>query len=343
MVKQDSKKILLLTIGNVDHPSSRIRGIQYIPLLEKEGYEVEWIPRIPVKGKGFLHALLFPFKKRIHGFNRFLKLYFAKNQIVFIQKLFISKAVFKRLSTRNNHIIFDFDDAIFINPKDANAELKTQKQIHLANHVIVANEHLAAYVKKYNKNVSVITTPVDTDVLKPLKDKKLQTPYIIGWIGSFWTTKYLKIIEEALRKVHQKYPIKLMLIGADKKYQPVGFPVEHVSWSLENEKNLLPTFDMGIMPLEDDAYAKGKGGYKLLQYMAAGIPAIASPIGINKEIIQENKTGFLAKNEEAWVKHIINLIEHPKKIITFGQISREICIETYSRQVCFKKLIETLN
>ena len=339
----EKKKILLLTIGNIDHPSSRIRGIQYIPLLEKDGYEVEWIPRIPEKGKSILDKLLFPIRKRLFAFKRFFRIYSITDQIVIIQKIFIFPLLLNRLRKNNNRIIFDFDDAIYINPKDENAEIKTQKHIKSAHHIIVANEHLTSYAKLHNSQVTVITTPVDTEVLKPLTDKQVQSEFVIGWIGSFWTTKYLKIVEKVLAELSKDYPIKLKLIGADRNYTPREIPTEHISWSLQTEKEVLPSFDLGIMPLSDDEYAKGKGGYKLLQYMAAGLPAIASPVGINREIIQENETGFLAQSEEEWKKNILYLIQNQNICRNFGQRSREICEQKYSRIVCFEKYKSVLD
>ncbi len=338
-----AKSIILFTIGNIDHPSSRIRGIQYIPFLEKAGYKVKWIPRIPPKPKNsFERFIIFPFWKRGLSLLRIYHLIFSKPDYFFIQKIFVSEWLLKRAKNGNSKIIFDFDDAIYLDKNNSNAKDRTTIMLKYANKVIVSNNTLADYCNKMEISTSIITTPIDIHRVFPNKITKNKI-FTIGWLGSFWTTPYLKLIEESLQTLAQKYQFRLLLVGADKSYKIEGVNTEHLKWEFDKEPEYLNLFDIGIMPLSRDEYSEAKGGYKLLMYMAAGIPQIASPIGINKDIIIHNQTGFLAKNTQEWIDSLSFFIENPEKCSMFGTESRKLAESKYSREVCFEKMLKVLD
>ncbi len=340
--KKAKKKIILFTIGNIDHPSSRIRGVQYIPYLEKAGFEVKWIPRIPEKPRNIFERLLtFPLKKRWYSFLRTYHLKYSKPDYFFIQKIFVSSNILQKAKNGYSKIIFDFDDAIYLDKNNTDAKSSTDAMIIHADHVIVSNTILADYCTELNTEASVITTPIDIHRIFPNRNNQNKV-FTIGWIGSFWTTKYLSIIENALKTIANKYPIKLLLVGADINFNIDGVDIEHLQWSFDNESKYLNQFDIGIMPLTEDDYSKAKGGYKLLMYMAAGIPQIASPVGINADIVIPNMTGFLANNEKEWIERIEFFLNNQEKCITFGQASRKEAESKYSREVCFEKMIEMI-
>ncbi len=337
------KSIILFTIGNIDHPSSRIRGIQYIPWLEKAGYKVKWIPRIPPKPKTkFDKWIKFPLGKRWMGVKRIFAVFFLKPDLFFIQKIFISDVLLKVLKLRNIPFVFDFDDAIYLDKKNSGAKKRTIKIIKKASKVIVSSPVLVEFCQKYGVEPVFITTPVDVNRIKPLENKVIKEKFVIGWIGSFWTTKYLKIIEKPLRDLAKKYDFVLRLVGADTNFTIEDVEIEHVKWSFDKEAELLQSFDIGIMPLTDDEYSRAKGGYKLLMYMASGIPSIASPVGINKYIIKRGETGFLSETEGQWFNSFRFFIENKGKAEEFGKLSRKIAVQEFSREVCFEKLLNTL-
>lgn len=337
MQSHKRKKLLMLTDGNFDHPSSRIRGVQYIPLLEKEGYKVLWLPRVPSRKKG-IHKFIFPIQKRINILLRIWYVVFYRFEIVYNQRLFLNKFLIKILKRKKTRILFDFDDAIYISSKK-NAKIKTDRMIITADKVIVSNEILFQYSTKLNKSTEIITTPIDTDRIFPVLKKEEGKTLNIGWIGSFWTTQYLQEIEKPLREISKTIKIKLILVGADKNYQPEGIDFQHLDWSLDKENEYLQNFDIGVMPLTDDEFSAAKGGYKILQYMAVGIPTIASPVGINKKIIIEEQTGYLAKNSNEWIKYILELANNKVKRFTFGKQARLVAVEKYSREICFEKVL----
>lgn len=336
------KKIILFTIGNIDHPSSRIRGIQYIPYFEEAGYRVKWIPRIPPKPKNkFDKYFVFPILKRWYSLIRNYHLVFSKPDYFFIQKIFISKKLLQKAKNGYSKIIFDFDDAIYLDKNNSKAKQSTDTMIRFADKVVVSNDILKNYSKGINPNTTIITTPIDTKRIFPNKVIN-NKPFTIGWIGSYWTTPYLKIVEEALKTLSTKYSIKLLLVGADESYNIEGVEVEHHTWMFDKELEEINLFDIGIMPLTSDEYSNAKGGYKLLMYLAAGIPQIASPVGINKNIIIENKTGFLAKTTKDWVNHISYLIENNDKCLEFSKESRKLAVSKYSREICFSIMKDVL-
>jgi len=338
-----SKKIILFTIGNIDHPSSRIRGIQYIPYLEKAGYKVKWIPRIPPKPKNKLEKyFIFPVLKRWLSTLRLFHILFSSPDYFFIQKIFIPIWLLRILKKRNISYIYDFDDAIYLDSKNKKAQQHTIQSIMLANHVIVSNSILAKFCENHGIIATIINTPVDINRITPREKPPINDALIIGWIGSFWTTKYLELVKKPLQEIAKSNKVILRLVGADTRFTIPGVAIEHLNWQFEKEEEHLQSFNIGIMPLTAGSYSEAKGGYKLLMYMAAGIPSIASPIGINKEIIQEGNTGFLADNEEDWITSIQFFLDHPKKITIFGVESRKLAKKMYSREVRFEQLLTIL-
>ena len=147
----------------------------------------------------------------------------------------------------------------------------------------------------------------------------------------------MKLIENALQEIAIKHKFRLLLIGADKSLNFKGVDIEHLDWSFDKEQEYLNMFDIGIMPLSPDKYSEAKGGYKLLMYMSVGIPQIASPVGINKDIVIQNETGFLANSKQEWIDYITFFIENQEKLKLFGINSRKEAELKYSREVCFQK------
>ena len=163
---------------------------------------------------------------------------------------------------------------------------------------------------------------------------------IIGWIGSFSTTKYLRIVENPLRLLSLRYSnLVIELIGANDIVFD-GVKMRTKRWNLDSEVSNLQNFDIGIMPLPDDNWTRGKGGYKLLQYCAIGIPCVASPVGINKEIVREGINGFLVKDQKDWVERLALLIEDKELRERLGRKAREIAVKEYSFYCATPKLVK---
>lgn len=338
--KNISSKILIVTDGNVDHSSSRIRAFQYIPYLESEGFAVKWLPRIPQKSISLgLDKIMFALKKRIFLIRIYIVILFGNFRILFVQRFFVPGWLLSYCKGKRKIIVFDFDDAIYISAIDKRAEEKTISTIVKADLVITSCTFLNDYSRKFNENSIILTSAVDTNIITPSNKKnELLT---IGWIGSEWTSKYLLFLEPVFNKLSKKYEFQLLLVGAK---ESVNFNCEtkRVKWSLEDENKYLNNMDIGIMPLFDNEFERAKGGYKLFQYMSAGKPVVASPVGINNDIVLPGENGFLCKSEKDWYSAFCKLMDDEITRKKMGNRGRELMLEKYGLDVCSVQFVKNL-
>ncbi|TNF44856.1 MAG: glycosyltransferase [Bacteroidetes bacterium] len=344
MVKMKTKnlrpKILIVTDGNLDHPSSRIRALQYIPYLESEGFIVEWLPRIPAKSinSGF-DRVVFALKKRIYLLRIFIAILSGDFKLLFIQRFFVPTWLLSYCKKKQKIIVFDFDDAIYISAIDKHAEEKTISVIRNADLVITSCTVLNQYSRKFNDNSIIITSAVDTNIITPAN--KINELFTIGWIGSEWTSKYLSVLEPVFKGLAKKYKFRLLLVGA-KDSVNLSCETKRVKWSLEKENKYLNKMDIGIMPLFDNEFERAKGGYKLFQYMAAGKPVLASPVGINKDIVLNGENGYLCESENEWFLAFCNLMDDENLRKKMGNRGRELMLDKYGLDVCAVQLVKNL-
>jgi glycosyltransferase involved in cell wall biosynthesis len=254
----------------------------------------------------------------------------------------------------NKKIIFDLDDALYeehstIKPSIFslnNLFFKLRKNnlikmLKYAKSVTVTTPYLAEYVKNFNQNVHIITGPIDSSLYTPSK-KDHGNKIVIGWIGSPVTTKYVEDISEVFIKLQKKYSnIEFHLIGA-KKFDLENVNIKFLDWSEETETELLSDFDIGIMPLTDDKWSKGKGGLKILQYFAMSIPVVCSPIGINNQLIMQGKNGFGAKSTEDWIVSLETLINNEDLRKEMGMNGRKQLEENYDLKNASDHLAEII-
>ena len=340
--KQEKKRLLMLTDGNSDQASARIRAIEYIPMLEDAGFEITFIPRIPRKQVNtFVKYIYFPFLKRLLRIKRYFALYFSTWDVIYVQRIFIHKSALQKV-VRKSRLIFDFDDAIFIDNRNNSAALKTADMVKFADETIVSTDWLNDFCSRHGKTATVIPTPVETDIIKP-NEKTENKTLVIGWIGSAWTTGYLEPIIPALQQLATDYEFKFLTVGAKTGFTVQGINHTNMPWEPGIEPKALTQIDIGIMPLPDDDYARAKGGYKLYLYMAAGLPCIASPVGINSTIIKENINGLLAGTESQWYIALKTLLDKPELRYIMGESGRKQAVEEYDRKVCFAQLIRIIN
>ncbi len=214
-------------------------------------------------------------------------------------------------------IVYDIDDLIYLSEAKSTANrfasiLKGRKKpiflMKKADHVITCTPYLDQFVKKYNANTTDISSTIDTDLYRPKKNYELrENELVLGWSGSHSTSKYLYLLEPVFRRlVEEKIPFRLLVMG-DPNFKMEGIPVESLPWKEEYEVEVISRFDIGLYPLPDERWVYGKSGLKALQYMAAGIPTIASAIGTNFRIIVDGYNGFLVNTTEEWYQRIIEL------------------------------------
>jgi glycosyltransferase involved in cell wall biosynthesis len=337
---QKKKRMLMLTNGNIDNASARIRAIQYIPFFEDQGYNVTHISRVPRRPINLISEYtIFPVLKRWYSLKMALAILFRKWDVVFIQRIFVGEYLLKHLNNNSVPIIYDFDDAIYINPKQPESREKTAHMVQHANKVVVSTKYLNEFCFSFGKTPEIIPSPVETDRICP-SDKLSDKILTIGWIGSPWTSGFLELVEKPLQKVAEKYTFRFLTIGANSDYKILG--INHIAkpWIFEDENENIGQMDIGLMPLPDTDWTRMKGGYKLLQYMSAGIACVASPVGINHSIVKPGENGFLASTEEDWYLTLEKLIIDQELRIKLGSNGRKDAVELYSREVCFKKLLK---
>lgn len=237
-------------------------------------------------------------------------------------------------------VIFDFDDAIWIPTISAENQLaeklkffgKTKYVCACAYKVVVGNEFLANFARNYSSNVNVVPTCVDTSKSASLLKKHDQTnPLTVGWTGSFSTLKYLELILPALKSAQAIVPFKFVVI-ADRAPELPGLDYEFVKWSEENELQDLARLDVGVMPLIEDRWSEGKCGFKLIQYFSLGIPALASPVGVNSQILEHEISGYLCQTTGDWCTGICTLLKDAELRNRMGTAGRKKIVDSYSVQ-----------
>ncbi|MGC4022140.1 MAG: glycosyltransferase family 4 protein [Cyclobacteriaceae bacterium] len=239
-------------------------------------------------------------------------------------------------------IIYDFDDAIWLTDKTNEHWLeritrwrkKVSSICTWSYKVSAGNSYLADYAKRFNENVTVNPTTIDTKHVHQFRGANNQTNssqrIVIGWTGSHSTLKYLNEVESVLDAIEKKFPFVEFWFIAD---QPPKFKLGRMHfkpWSLQTEITDLSQFDIGIMPLPDDEWTRGKCGFKALQYMSLEIVPVVSPVGVNTKIVQNGLNGFIANSFEEWFGTLSLLIEDSALRKEIGKNAREQVETNYS-------------
>ncbi|MBX3163058.1 MAG: glycosyltransferase [Bacteroidetes bacterium] len=328
-------------------PSQRYRFEQYLPFLEKQGFSFTFSYLLNEQDdKTFYAQGKFPAKIFILLKSIFIRVNdcfrFKHYDIIFIQReaLFLGTSFFEKRAFRSGKkVMFDFDDSIWLadtSPGNKKWEWIKQpekffKNVSYAHCVIAGNAYLASKAEPYNNNVKIIPTSIDTHFHIPKPELRNKETLVIGWSGSISTVKHFEMILPVLIKLKDVYKnnIRFKIIGG-KNYKNNLLEVEAIDWSEETEVDELNSFDIGIMPLPDDEWTKGKCGLKGLSYMACEIPVIMSKVGENKNIITHAQNGFLAHDENEWFELLKQLIENKTLRETLGKAGRKTVIEKYS-------------
>jgi glycosyltransferase involved in cell wall biosynthesis len=248
----------------------------------------------------------------------------------------------RAIARRGIPIVYDFDDAIFLpNVSEANRAISFLKStsrpseiIGFSRQVMVGNEFLAQFARRFNRNVAVVPTAVDTARFAPRPSgSRPPGPMVVGWIGSPTTFHYLESIAPLLQDVATRYRFVLRVSGAGKPVHFQGVTVQEEPWSLDREVDLFNTCDVGVYPLHDDDWARGKCGFKAIQFMACGVPTLAAAVGVNREIIRDGENGFLATTPDEWKAKLERLLTDAGLREQFAIAGRRTIEERYSTRV----------
>ncbi|OII57829.1 glycosyl transferase family 1 [Pseudomonas putida] len=355
-----TKKILVLSRYTRMGASSRLRMLQYIPALQGSELTFEVSAFF---GEDYLSDL---YSSSRRSPLKLLRYYFKRAAVlmrvgrydaVWIEKeLFpFVPAIFERwLRAMGVRYLVDYDDAVFHNydlsPRAWVRKWLGKKIDHVmraSNVVVAGNEYLADRARQAGAvSVEVIPTVVDHRRYR-VSSRSTGEQLTIGWIGSPSTQKYVVSIHAALLEVCTRYAAKLILVGAnpDIAAQLPGIEVETLPWSEESEAELIERMDIGIMPLIDGPWEKGKCGYKLIQYMACGVPVVASPVGVNIEIVGDNRCGLLASDQAEWRAALAHLLASREERTSLGLAGRHAVESRYSIQAqapVLEKLLKRL-
>jgi glycosyltransferase involved in cell wall biosynthesis len=311
-------------------PSARFRVRQYIPSLAERGVEVvELGPGLgsyPPEGHWQRPAwLVGSLAQRIPDI---LKGWVG--DVTLLQREMISTFYTFERFTRPPRLV-DIDDAIHLFRHGSAA----RRLADCADRVIVGNAWLAEIWGQWHARVEILPTAVDTGFyrVRPLPERPC-----IGWIGSFGNSRYLKIITPALAEIVRRFPAVRIAVCSDRPVSLPGLPVVYVPWSIEAEDGFLASLTLGLMPLEDGPWERGKCSLKMLQYMAAGRPCVASPVGTNRDILTQAEIGLAAGSEAEWIEAISSILTDPLAAEQLGAAGRSLAHSRYSVEVLAPRL-----
>lgn len=302
---------LLVISNNPDRSSFRQRIEIYLNALRDNGINCEiavlpsgWLARRKLFKSARDFDAVFLHKKRLNPLDAFV------------------------LRRRARKVIYDFDDAVMYSDKhpdvpDPKQLRDFQRTVGLADLIIAGNSYLAEHAQRFNDNVKVLPTGLDISqydikITRP-NDGKIR----LVWIGSKATLPYLKEIKPALEEIGSRLKNAVLRIISDEFFELDNMKVEKCAWSQQTQARDLAECDIGLAPLADNPFARGKCGFKILQYAAAGLPSIASPVGVNAEIVTNGSNGFLAESHSEWVNCICRIVHDEKLRLQMGANARQ--------------------
>ncbi len=353
-------KVLILVPYQGLQASTRFRIEPYLEYLKANGIDCKLCPAIPLnlynrfyRSKNSFGKICF---QAIELINRCVDIVKSSSyDILLIQKGLISINLWglERLTKIwNRNIIFDFDDAVFLrSTQEFKGKLsffqdrnQISKIIQMSKWVIVGNGYLKDYALRFNQNTTIIPTCIDTERYVPRE--KNSKDIVIGWTGSAGTNRSVNLIANVITSLSTKYNFTFEVISNSLEEIDTSFfkGVKFVfkRWSPQDELENLQNFDIGLMPLTNNEWNLGKCGFKALQYMALEIPAVCSSVGVNKEIITDGLSGFLATSEEEWIDKLSCLIKNASLRKKLGKEGRKAVLERYSVKIYAPKLKEIL-
>jgi glycosyltransferase involved in cell wall biosynthesis len=257
---------------------------------------------------------------------------------------------FERRLARALPLVFDFDDALWLpaaSPANAWARRlkprgKTDELCRLARCVVTGNETLAAFARLRSARVSVVPSTIDA-VAYPLRARQPNPRPVVGWTGSVTTLPYLEALVPALRALRGRVDFELCVVGAEPAPGAfAGLDLRVLPWRAATEADDLRAFDVGLMPLPDDAWSRGKCGMKALQYMALAIPPVVSPVGVNATLVEDGVSGLHARDDAGWVEALARLLADPALRARLGAAARRTVEQGYTAEVQVPRVAEIL-
>jgi glycosyltransferase involved in cell wall biosynthesis len=311
----------------------RFRVEQYFPYLIAHQMEPKWQP---LPGSWRERLILY---QRLPSFH-----------VVCIQRRLLSPFEFSWIRKKSSKVLFDLDDAIMYRssssprPRSLSRWLKFRWMVRGSDVVTTGNQFLKNEVLKMDpgKKVFVIPTCIDMNLYPQKKNISNRPEIILGWIGTKGNLKYLKKLEPVFETIRQRFPQVQLKIVSNDFYDSTHLPVIKKTWKLEDENGDLVSFDIGLMPLNDDLWSRGKCGLKIVQYLSVGVPVVCTPVGINSDIVKDGENGFWATSEHEWVDRLSVLIQDEGLRHRMGLKGIETVEREYSLGVTSEKFFRVL-
>jgi glycosyltransferase involved in cell wall biosynthesis len=352
-------RVLLFSKYSRRGASSRLRSLQYLPLLRGYGIDVEVRPLFSDEYLDAIFrgnsrgAMMNAWRRGARRFKELLRN--GDHDVAWIEgELFpyLPSMVESLLARSVKPYVVDYDDALFHRYDLSSNRLvrgllgrKIDRVMRDAACVVAGNSYLAERAARAGApRIEVIPTVVDERRYQPVVHEEDRGP-VIGWIGSPLTENYLLDQRDVLEKVCVEHGARLLLVGANPAVvdQFKGFVPEVLPWTEESEAAAIARMDIGIMPLRDGPWERGKCGYKLIQYMACGLPVVASRVGANIDIVRHGESGFLATDSASWEDSLVQLIKDRPVRLRMGQAGRMAVEQTYCLQTQAPRLAEVLH
>lgn len=320
-------KVIFLVQG-MNVAASRYRVLQYLPFLHEEGIDTE----------------VFEFPERMSGWSALWE--FLKNgDIIFVQRKRLPRSVLLSLKRLKKKILYDFDDAVMFknslsrNPYSLRRTMSFKRMLHYTDLVIAGNDFLKQEAEKYHENVKVIPTPIDAE---RYQEKKVceSDMVIMGWIGDHGSIHYMESYKDVWEAMGRKYKNVVLSIICDTFIETKDISLRKIPWNYEREIEDLMSLDIGLMPLFDDLWSKGKCGFKIIQYLGVGVPAVCTPVGINRDVVENGVHGLWANTKAEWIEKLSTLVENASLRKKMGKEGRQRIMDQYTVQVCAPKLIK---
>lgn len=323
----NSKSILFISKGE-NAPSTRYRSLAYFNALRMGG----WRPCHVTAHDDPLSRV------------ELLRNVVRADVTVVLRKTF-NIAFFPLLNLCSKRLLFDLDDAIFCRSDGGPSRTRQNRFARIARRcqqIWAGNRYLAEAAQRYNPSVAILPTSLEP-AKYAIKTEKPKDHIDLVWIGSSSTRKYLRRALSVLEPVAKALPLLRLKIVADFDLPSESLRTVVVPWSEEQESRALSASHIGIAPMPDNLWTRGKCGLKVLQYMAAGLPVVSSPVGVNRQIVEHGLTGFHAHSPEAWQTAIKRLVADPNLRRTMGEAGRKRVMENYSVDVTFPKMAAALD
>ncbi len=354
-------RVLFVVPHPIEGPSSRFRIYQFLPYLQANEVQAEVRPFVSSRQIRALYQSGGTAKKvaltALAALNRLADVLRAtRYDVVYVLREafpFGPPVIERALAFAGARLVFDFDDAIWLpsqvydNPLDRLRDWgKPAKLVARADHVVVGSRYLADFAQQHaahSNAVSIIPTVVDGNVYKPAEQERSAGKITIGWVGTPRGSRaFLETLVPLMRDFAQRYPhVQWRFVGAE-PFDVGNLPVEFKNWSLANEVRDIQSFDIGLMPLTDDVYTRGKCGFKLIQYMNCGLPVVCSPVGANCDIVEHGGSGYFAGAPAEWSAALVRLIEDASLRLAMGARGRALSEQQYSLAIQAPRLLEVL-